>query len=521
MKKLLTVAGLLVSIGLSFGQGYVFFDNTVGTRISTNSLAGGPSAGTTRTNIGSYYYALFVAPTTQTTVDATFTGWTFTGNYGTNSSVTGRLKGNSLDSGTAVAIPNYSPGNQVNFVVLGWSANLGRDYQAVLGELAYYQSHGVVHGVNEWIGWSSVATNLVLASFGGPYNFIFGTGPGLAHGFLLGLYPGGSPFITNQPQSQIVLAGQDATFNVGAAGTDPLTYTWLFNGSPISGATNATYTVVNAQAGDAGAYSVNVANLTGSVLSSNAVLTVLFPPSIITQPQSQTVLAGTNVVLSVTVTSSPSSTYQWKRQGTNLPAATTATLSLPNVQWPDSGAYTVAVTNSVGYAISSNATLTVLAPPTITLQPQGLVGYWGRTAVLTVGAQGSAPLSYQWYKDGVLISGATNASLVLTELELNDGGQYSSVVSNPYGSFTSDNALLVVNPAGITLGVYPGLTIEGAVGKTYSIQYTYTTNIANPNLWTTLATITLTQAVQMWFDGDANINSGTNPNRFYRVLAVP
>ncbi len=134
-------------------------------------------------------------------------------------------------------------------------------------------------------------------------------------------------------------------------------------------------------------------------------------------------------------------------------------------------------------------------------------------------ARSPLPLSYQWYKDGFAISWATNSTLSLPNLDLTDGGDYSVVVSNSVSSVTSATAPLVVNPAGISLGLYPGLTIEGTVGKTFGIQYT--TNVTDTNYWTTLTTVTLTQPTQLWMDTNANVSSGSNPQRFYRVIAVP
>jgi hypothetical protein len=327
------------------------------------------------------------------------------------------------------------------------------------------------------------------------------------------------PLIALQPTNQTVNSGSSATFSVGAMGAEPLSYQWQFNGSPVLAATESVFNVVSAQPADAGTYSVLVTNAYGTMLSSNATLTVLFPPAIVTQPQSQTVLAGTNVILSVTVTSSPPSACQWKFNGTNLAGATTTALTLTNVQLKDAGNYSLAATNSLGYALSSNATLTVHAPPSVTVQPQGQVGFWGRSITMTVGAQGTAPFTYLWYKDGIPIVWATNSILILNDLELTAGGSYRVVVSNSFGNFTSASALLVVNPAGISLGLYPGVAVEGAVGKTYGIQYV--TNVSNASDWTTLATLILTQTVQLWFDADADVTAGRNPHRFYRVIAVP
>lgn len=77
----------------------------------------------------------------------------------------------------------------------------------------------------------------------------------------------------------------------------------------------------------------------------------------------------------------------------------------------------------------------------------------------------------------------------------------------------------MVNPASISLGLYPGLKVDGVVGKSYGIQYT--TNVAPGGSWTTLTNFVLTQAVQLWFDPKADTTSGQYPKRFYRVIPIP
>lgn len=115
-----------------------------------------------------------------------------------------------------------------------------------------------------------------------------------------------APQITQQPQSQAVLAGSNATFTVVATGQTPLRYQWSFNGANlangprISGATNSTLTISKVIGGDAGNYQVVVTNRHGSVTSVVATLTVLFPPSIITSPTNQRVLEGGSASFGVT-----------------------------------------------------------------------------------------------------------------------------------------------------------------------------------------------------------------------------
>lgn len=89
------------------------------------------------------------------------------------------------------------------------------------------------------------------------------------------------PAITTPPQSQAVLVGQTASFSVAATGTPPLGYQWLFNGTNIAGATTNPFTLANIQLTNAGNYSVVITNITGSVTSSPASLTVLFTNPVI------------------------------------------------------------------------------------------------------------------------------------------------------------------------------------------------------------------------------------------------
>jgi hypothetical protein len=82
------------------------------------------------------------------------------------------------------------------------------------------------------------------------------------------------PAIQTQPQSQTVSAGSSVQFSVTASGRPGVTYQWNFNGTAINGATNSSYSLSNAQSGNAGSYSVVVSNAMGSVASNQATLTV-------------------------------------------------------------------------------------------------------------------------------------------------------------------------------------------------------------------------------------------------------
>jgi pectate lyase len=171
-----------------------------------------------------------------------------------------------------------------------------------------------------------------------------------------------APTITTQPASQTVTAGSSVTFSVVASGTAPLSYQWKFNSANISGATSASYTISSAQTNNAGSYTVTVSNSAGSVTSSAATLTVNtapVAPTILAQPVSQTVTAGSSVTFTVVVSGTAPISYQWKFNGANISGATSSSYTIASAQTNNAGSYTVTVSNSAGSVTSSAATLTV------------------------------------------------------------------------------------------------------------------------------------------------------------------
>lgn len=273
-----------------------------------------------------------------------------------------------------------------------------------------------------------------------------------------------APAITTQPQAVAVTEGQAASFAVTASGTAPLAYQWRRNGATIAGATTASYTLAAATLGDSGAqFSVVVSNSAGNVTSGNAALTVnpaIVAPAITTQPQSVTVTAGQTATFSVVATGTAPLAYQWRRNGADVAGATSASYTTPATTVADSGVvFTVRVSNaSPASAVSSGATLTVNAqPPTptapsISTQPQSVSVTVGQTATFNVAATGTAPLSYQWRRNGTDIAGATSASYTTPVTTLADSGaQFTVVVTNAVASVTSAVASLTVS-VGPSLG---------------------------------------------------------------------
>ena len=260
-------------------------------------------------------------------------------------------------------------------------------------------------------------------------------------------------------------------FAVTATGTAPLSYQWrvdgmnLTNGGSINGATTNVLIIRGAQTNNSGNYTVIVTNFGGSVTSSVASLIVASAPVILTQPVSRAIAVSSNATFTVTAIGTMPLSYQWQRNGTNLvnitnhiSGTTNAILTISNAQTNDSGnSYSVIIANSVGSTNSSNATLLVTnIPPMIIVQPLSRTNVSGTTVTLTVTAIGTAPLSYQWQLNGInlvdgtnlvygdITSGSTTNNLTISNVQTNDNGNYTVVVTGPGGSVTSSNAVLTV-----------------------------------------------------------------------------
>jgi hypothetical protein len=327
-----------------------------------------------------------------------------------------------------------------------------------------------------------------------------------------------APTISAQPQDQSVVAGASAMFGVTANGTAPLSYQWQRNGVDISGETSATLTLLNVQPGDAATYRVIVSNTAGSITSQGATLTVIVAPSITGGPLGQTVIAGGVATFTVNATGTEPLHFQWRFNGNDLPEQNASQLTLNNVQPADAGEYTVVITNLAGSATSSVASLTVLVPPAITSDPLDATVLLGDPVSFAVSATGTAPLSYQWQKDGANIPGAADATYSIASVQSADEGFYAALVTNPGGTSTSAVARLVVTVAPVLEGPHPlgdgsfAFTLRGLSNRSYFIDFS-----ANLESWTNLNTTTLSNGAAPVVDASAS----NAPVRFYRARLAP
>lgn len=284
------------------------------------------------------------------------------------------------------------------------------------------------------------------------------------------------PVITNQPQSKVVAGGSNVTFTVQVNSSlvpTNFSYQWEQDGFPLDddgvhvfGATTKTLTLTNVQSDDAGEYTVGIYNnaVNGAIpdvslfdaptVSTNATLTVVVPPSIDFQPESQEVVVG-DYVLFYVVTSADTTDndeyplrYQWKRNGLNIPSATNEYYEIDAAANPgDAGDYTVVINNWAGSVTSDPATLIVDVPVAITVQPASanvLFSSTPYTNKVTISTYSTLPLEYQWYFNNDQIPDATNRTYAFVPSSTNQSGVYYVYVSNVVGGQFSDDAVVSV-----------------------------------------------------------------------------
>lgn len=261
--------------------------------------------------------------------------------------------------------------------------------------------------------------------------------------------------ITQQPANASKCAGQVAQFVTAATGTN-ITYQWQVDtGSGftnISGATNDTLEFTVTANMNGYVYRCQITSTNGTANTNNAVLTVLAPVTITSQPQPAAGCAGSNVQFSVAATGA-GLTYQWLLNNVPIPGATNATLNLNSITVSMNGnSYRCLVSGTCTSDTSNAAILTITPALSINTQPAASVfSCAGTSASFSVSAVGVT--SYQWQlNDGsgwFNINGATAASYnIASTTKSMNGNQYRVVLTGGCGFLISNASLLTVEQTG-------------------------------------------------------------------------
>jgi len=204
------------------------------------------------------------------------------------------------------------------------------------------------------------------------------------------------------------------------------------------------------------------------------------PPTIPVNPTWTPASPYVGQTASITVSvggSTPPFAYQWMAgafgsgiytnlvNGGTISGATNTTLTITNLQLANYLDYVVQISNAYGVVTSTvPATLTVVdsAPFVVTdTAPNPVTYYAGFTATFTAAFNGSQPIAYQWVTDGgsgtyTNVPGATNSTLVISNLQAGNAGNYYLIATNDAGTASSSPASLTVTPS--TYAVHFGAT---------------------------------------------------------------
>src|SRR6202790_5183115 len=225
------------------------------------------------------------------------------------------------------------------------------------------------------------------------------------------------------------------------------------------------------------------AGCAGLVSGTNGV--ALAAPSVATEPTDQTVTVGQTATFSVVAAGSAPLNYQWNKNGTAITGATSVSYTTPATTASDDGVqFTALISNKVGRVTSNPVSLhvRVRGAPSITTQPANQTVTATQTATFTVVASGTAPLSYQWLKNGANVAGATSWSYTtLLTTTADNGSTFDVVVSNTAGTATSNAATLTVNAASVvpTITTQPvSQAVTAGQTATFSVVATGTTPLS-------------------------------------------
>lgn len=331
----------------------------------------------------------------------------------------------------------------------------------------------------------------------------------------------GAPKILAQPASLTVPATTPAVFSVSAYGAEPIGYQWRRNGQVIAGATEPVLAINSALAGDQADYDVLVTAGGSEVASAVAKLTLTDPPlkPIIHQhPGNVSVPIGTSGSLTVLASGAPPLSYQWYLKGVPVDGATGSTL---NLNTPTNASFQVVISNQTAAVTSYVATISVL--PVITRAPQPVSVPTGGTATFTVEASGFAQINYLWFKDSKVLTGQTNATLVLQNVQPADAGSYWVNVSGQGGGTYRTEAVKLTVDGGSTgstpkleapllVGGQLQVSFQTQAGKSYALEFKARLNDAQWGSAETVAGDGSKKTVKLGLAGSAG---------FYRLVEQP
>lgn len=257
--------------------------------------------------------------------------------------------------------------------------------------------------------------------------------------------------VLSQPTSKTVTEGSPVSFTLKATSSRSIRYAWFKNGIQISDRNTNTLSISKTTLSSAGTFYCKATDGVTTIRCKSFTLTVTKAGalSITKQPANTVIYEGKSTTFSLTTNSTKTLKYSWYKNGTLL-SNTASTLTISGATLSSAGTFSCKVSDGTTTASCASFTLTVNKIVRITTQPVNQILNAGSSASLSVTATGTAPISYQWYKNGSAISGATASALKFSSATTGNSGKYYCVIKNPGSSATSSTASLSITSAAKT-----------------------------------------------------------------------
>ena len=252
--------------------------------------------------------------------------------------------------------------------------------------------------------------------------------------FTVGLTRG--PVVTEWPNTVWTQAGSDVELAVPVAASDAYTAYWYQENALVATGATSAILLTNVQPALSGTMRLVVSNAFGFAEQPIPLVVEDAAPRVLRQPVSIAVMPGGRARFEVEARGSEPLSYQWQFQGVDIPGATSSQLELVGVTSEASGAYRVVVRNAFGEVWSQPGFLSA-GPPLILEEPLSLYQFAGWDTRLSVAVLSPEPLSYQWFRDGVELTGQQAPALALEQATTAILGAYQVVAANSFGAATS------------------------------------------------------------------------------------
>jgi hypothetical protein len=329
--------------------------------------------------------------------------------------------------------------------------------------------------------------------------------------------------ITRQPESAVVCVDGTVILSVGASGTgfpgDGLRYQWYKDGQLIPSATENQFVISNAQFFASGNYSVTVTGVCGTVVSNDAIVVVNRRASaVLNEPRNKRVAVGDDVVFEVSDVSGAGTTFQWYKDGeplTDIPGkivgSQSSKLYIYNVQQSDESNNYYVIVSGCGTATSELASLNLFNPNIqFTEQPVDVTACTNGTVTLTALATTNienGTISYQWFRNGIAITGATQRTLTITSATIADAGTYRVEATE-----TSKQLTVTSNNANVSITAAPVIAAQPVSIRECENSMVSLTVAVNPEAG---------NVSYQWFKDSAPIDPALNPTATTATLMGP